>query len=119
MPSSRGLLLILILTFLCSGSFAARGAAQSGAPSAPDANPGRRTVSTPATLTPVGYLQFENGILHAQDSTEFSTRVGVNQVTKLTVHPRLQLILLSEPLVGSVVAGGRARGAGGGSAGAR
>ena len=32
-------------------------------PDAPVANPARPTVSTPATLTPVGYLQFETGIL--------------------------------------------------------
>jgi hypothetical protein len=65
------------------------------------ANPGRPTVSTPATLTPVGYLQFENGILGATTSPEFSTRVAINQVTKLTVASRLQLILLSEPFIHS------------------
>ena len=64
----------------------------------PEANPGRPTVSTPATLTPVGYLQFENGALFADSSTEFSRRFGVSQVTKLTVLPRLELILQSEPL---------------------
>jgi hypothetical protein len=67
----------------------------------PDANPGRPTVSTPATLTPLGYLQFENGILGAGDSSEFDTRLGINQVTKLTVLPRLELFLQSEPLVRS------------------
>ena len=117
MPSSRHLLQILIFAFVYSGSFIARSAAQSGAASAPDANPARPTVSTPATLTPVGYLQFENGILYAQDSTEFSTRLSVNQVTKLTVHPRLQLILLSEPLVRSGVEGQHPRQTGGVSAG--
>jgi hypothetical protein len=65
------------------------------------ANPGRPTVSTPATLTPVGYLQFENGILGAVTSPEFSTRVALNQITKLTVAPRLQLILQSEPFIHS------------------
>jgi hypothetical protein len=53
----------------------------------PQANPARPTVSTPATLTPIGYLQFENGILYARDSVEFASRSGVNQVTKLTVAP--------------------------------
>jgi hypothetical protein len=72
--------------------------AQSGPPSVPEANPGRPTVSTPATLTPVGYLQFENGTLFAEDSTEFSKRLGIGQVTKLSVLPRLQLFLQSEPL---------------------
>jgi hypothetical protein len=62
--------------------------AQSGTPSVPEANPGRPTVSTPATLTPVGYPQFENGTLFAEDSTEFSKRIGVGQVTKLSVLPR-------------------------------
>ena len=65
----------------------------------PDANPARPTVSTPATLTPVGYLQFEAGTLGATASPEFDTRFGVNEVTKLTVHPRLELLLLTEPLV--------------------
>src|ERR1700745_1326610 len=72
--------------------------AQSGTPPVPEANPGRPTVSTPATLTPVGYLQFENGVLFAQDSTEFSKRLGLGQVTKLSVLPRLELFLQSEPL---------------------
>jgi hypothetical protein len=31
-----------------------------------EANPGRPTVSTPATLTPPGYLQFETGSLGAE-----------------------------------------------------
>lgn len=65
----------------------------------PEANPGRPTVSTPATLTAVGYLQFENGGLYASTSPEFTTRFGINQVTKLTVASRLQLLALSEPLV--------------------
>jgi hypothetical protein len=65
----------------------------------PEANPARPTVATPATLTPVGYLQFENGILYATGSDEFSSRFGVNQVTKLTVHPRLQFLVSSEPVV--------------------
>jgi hypothetical protein len=69
-----------------------------GTSAVPDANPGRPTVSTPAALTPVGYLQFENGTLFAEQSTEFSNRFGASQVTKLAVLPRLELILESEPL---------------------
>jgi hypothetical protein len=76
---------------------ASRGFAQSTDPDVPEANPARPTVATPATLTPVGYLQFENGVQYAADSAEFSGRVGFNQVTKLTVHPRLQFLVLSEP----------------------
>jgi len=36
------------------------------------ANPARPTVSTPATLTPVGYFQFETGFLAAWHSPELS-----------------------------------------------
>lgn len=78
--------------------------AQSRTSTIPDANPARPTVSTPATLTPVGYLQFENGVLIAKTSPEFSTRLGINQVTKLTVHRRLELILQIEPVVRSLSA---------------
>lgn len=80
-------------------AFLQSSSAQSGTSAVPDANPGRPTVSTPATLTPVGYLQFENGTLFAEDSTEFSNRFGVDQVIKLAVLPRLELFLQSESLV--------------------
>jgi hypothetical protein len=40
-------------------------AAQSPVDEGPEANPGRPTVSTPATITPVGYLQFETGFVPA------------------------------------------------------
>jgi hypothetical protein len=77
---------------------AARIGAQSSAGETPAANPGRPTVSSPATLTPVGYVQFENGGIYAESSPEFTTLFGINQVTKLTVASRLQLLALSEPL---------------------
>src|ERR1700730_13581229 len=67
----------------------------------PEANPARPTVSTPATLTPIGYFQFETGSLGATTSPEFGTRVGINQVTKLTVLPRIELFVQTEPYVHS------------------
>lgn len=67
------------------------------APQAPQANPGRPTVSTPATLTPVGYLQFENGGLYAAASPDVAKSLSISQVTKLTVASRLQLLLVSQP----------------------
>jgi hypothetical protein len=88
----------LICSLLVLNLSAQLARAQSGTPPVPEANPGRPTVSTPATLTPVGYLQFENGLLFAQDSAEFSKRLGIGQVTKLSVLPRLELFLQSEPL---------------------
>ena len=93
----------LIWLFLMLCAFVQLSFAQSGTTSVPDANPGRPTVSTPATITPAGYLQFENGLLFAQDSTDFSNRIGVSQVTKLSVVPRLELFLQSEPLAISQV----------------
>jgi hypothetical protein len=75
-------------------------------------------VATPATLTPVGYLQFENGVLYASDSGEFATQASINQVTKLAVNSRLQFLLLSEPYAHSKIAEGQGSSdAGGVSAG--
>ena len=59
---------------------------QNGLPDEPEANPGRPTVSNPATLAPVGYLQFETGTLGATGSLEFSTYYEFNEVVKLAVH---------------------------------
>jgi len=75
-------------------------------------------VATPATLTPVGYLQFENGGLYASDSGEFATQSSINQVTKLAVNSRLQFLLLSGPFAYSKDAVGlKSSDAGGISAG--
>lgn len=63
-------------------------------------------MATPATLTPVGYLQFENGGLYASDSGEFVTQASINQVTKLAVNSRLQFLLLSEPFAHSKITDG-------------
>lgn len=117
MPFQRGarFTIICIALILCAtiGNYAA----QSGAPSVPDANPGRPTVSSPATLTPVGFLQFESGGMFAHNSPEFSNRMSFQQVTKLTVHPRLELILQSEPIVWSESSGQSAFQIGGVAAG--
>ena len=66
--------------------------AQSEVVDEPEANPGRPTVSTPATLTPVGYLQFETGFTPAYDSPEFSSRYGLSEVIKLAVASRLEFV---------------------------
>ncbi len=70
---------------------------QAPASEIPEANPGRPTVATPATLTPVGYVQFENGGLYASTSPGVKSQFGINQVTKLTVAPRLQFLGLFSP----------------------
>lgn len=84
--------------------------AQVAPPVMPEANPARPTVSTPATLTPAGYLQFENGGLFAADSPEFSRRLGIEQATKLSIDSRVQLLALFEPFThstGAEVSGNR------------
>ncbi len=64
---------------------------------APEANPGRPTVSTPATLTPIGYFQFETGYLGAWHSPEFSSQSSVNEVVKFSVTPRIELLAADQP----------------------
>ena len=64
----------------------------------PEANPGRPTVSTPATLTPVKFLQFETGSVTARHSPEFASRTSFNEVIKLTVQKRVQFLVSVEPL---------------------
>lgn len=74
----------------------------------PEANPARPTVTNPATLTLVGYLQFEQGYLGSFRSPETWSQNGVNQVIKLAVHPRLMLQLASQPFAVSHAADGDA-----------
>ena len=48
-------------------------------------------MSTPATLTPVGYLQFETGAVGAMNSPEFSSRTSVNEVLKFSSFPSIRV----------------------------
>lgn len=71
--------------------------AQTPDSSTPAANPSRPTVTNPATLPPVGYLQFEQGYLGSLTSPETSTQYGVNQVSKIAVATRLMLQVQTQP----------------------
>jgi hypothetical protein len=93
----RTLLYVLEIFGVCAPSSAAQSG--QGQTDEPAANPARPTVSNPATLTPVGYLQFETGVLGAIDSPEFSTRFEFNEVIKLAVSHRLEFVESSEPVV--------------------
>jgi hypothetical protein len=86
------------LLFLISASLARPAAAQSQDEREPEANPGRPTVSTPATLSPVGYLQFESGFTGANISFEFSSRYSLNEVAKLSVTRRVEFLASAEPV---------------------
>ena len=68
---------------------------------AQEANPGRPTVSTPATLTPVGYLQFETGVLGAEHSPDLPNQISFNEVIKFSPSKRLELLLQSQPFAHS------------------
>jgi hypothetical protein len=74
----------------------------SAEPDVPVANPGRPTVSTPATLTPSGYFQFESGVLSAWTSPEFSSQTSVNEVVKFAVSRRIELLAGVEPVAHSL-----------------
>jgi len=69
------------------------------------ANPARPTISTPATITPPGYLQFETGMLGANRSPEFSSQQGLNEVIKLSFSRRFEFFAASGPFVHSRVLG--------------
>ena len=90
--------------------FALRANGQTPVGEEPEANPGRPTVSTPATLTPAGYLQFETGLSAANHSPEFSSRFAPSEVLKFSVHPRLDFLASSEPVVHYRAAGRTANG---------
>jgi hypothetical protein len=87
----------LVLLMSCVISWQVAPAAQSS--DEPEANPGRPTVSTPATLPPVGYLQFETGFGGSGDSPGFTSRFSFINVTKLSVTPRIELLTSVEPIV--------------------
>jgi hypothetical protein len=100
----------LLLPFLVGVAIPA--AAQQGAgtpesagqrcqPEEPAANPGRPTVSTPATLTPVGYFQFETGFLGAWHSPEFSSQSSLNEVVRFSLTRRIQLLAAVGPFAHS------------------
>ena len=93
------------LFFLACGLTAQSALAQSREDEPPEANPGRPTVSTPATLTPPGYLQFESGFTGAANSPELSSRYSFNEIMKLSVIQRLELVASAEPIVHSTAGG--------------
>jgi hypothetical protein len=96
--SSRAILLAVVLAALSLPAAAQAVARQENTPTA---NPGRPTVSTPATLTPVGYLQFETGLLAAWHSPQFATQQSLGEVTKLTISRRVQFLVGTGPYVHS------------------
>jgi hypothetical protein len=96
LPRTRHAAILLLLCFL--GTIRSSHGQETD-PDGPMANPGRPTVSTPATITPIDYLQCETGFLGAKHSPEFSSRSSVNEVLKFSVSHRLELLASAEPIV--------------------
>jgi hypothetical protein len=115
--------LAIIVSFavalVAQGSPKASGDNAPSDPNAPVANPGRPTVSTPATLTPVGYLQLETGVLSAWISPEVSSQTNLNEVMKLAVLPRVEFLAGFEPVAHSRMGQLSSNDAGGVSLGAQ
>jgi hypothetical protein len=78
----------------------------------PEANPGRPTVATPATLTPIGYLQFETGIQAAWHSPGVISQTSINEVIKYSFSSRIELLASTEPYAHSNAPGQPTNGAG-------
>lgn len=79
---------------------------------APKANPARPTITNPATLPPVGYLQFEQGIVQANTSPGLGHQFSIGQTVRLAVHPRLLLEFLSQPFASTKTPDGPTKDAG-------
>lgn len=70
----------------------------------PEANPARPTITNPAHIPPVGYLQFEQGWLEAGGSPDgLKRQFSVVQTTKLSLTRWLMVQLASQPLAVSQV----------------
>jgi hypothetical protein len=110
---------ILILAVASSAQEAPTSQKDASEPDAPVANPGRPTVSTPATLTPVGYFQFESGMLGAWTSPGLSSQTSVNEVVKFAVSRRFEFLVGAEPFAHSRVTDLSSNDAGGISLGAQ
>ncbi len=63
----------------------------------PKAKPARPTVATPAAITPVGYLQFESGVLTGWHSPGVVSQTSFNEVIKYSISSRIELLAVSEP----------------------
>jgi hypothetical protein len=109
---TRGFSLLLLALFLAVALVAAaqqqepsKNPAASTAADDVEANPGRPTVSTPATLTPVDYFQFETGVLAAWNSPGLSSQENLTEVIKFSVSRRIQLLASSAPFAHSSAVG--------------
>jgi hypothetical protein len=65
----------------------------------PEANPSRPTITNPAHIPPVGYVQFEQGFLQANGSPSgLAGQFSLVEAIRLSVHPRVMVQFLSQPV---------------------
>lgn len=77
--------------------------------SPPAANPGRPTFTNSADLPPAGYVQLEQGFVQAGNSPGLGSQFSIGQVTKIAVHPRLMLEVVSQPFARTSLPPGSSR----------
>ncbi len=95
--SQLALFLVMALVAVAQQQEPSKNPAASGAADDAVANPARPTVSTPATLTPVGYFQFETGVLAAWNSPGVSSQQSLNEVIKFSASRWIELLVADEP----------------------
>jgi hypothetical protein len=99
MRASRrcSLILVLLVAAAAAAQQTQEKTQEAPSPDAPVANPGRPTVSTPATLTPVGYVQFETGTLAGWQSPGLVSQTSINEVIKYSASRWLEVLVATEP----------------------
>lgn len=102
MRAAFALAMALLLTQAACGQQGGSSDTSAAQPDSPAANPGRPTVSTPATLTPPGYLQFETGTLAAWKSPGLSSQTSLNEVVKFAVANRIEFLAGFEPVARTI-----------------
>jgi hypothetical protein len=86
-----------------SGVVSAQGVSPDAA-KVPEANPSRPTITNPAGIPPVGYLQFEQGFVQANGSPSgLSRQFSVVQAVRLAIAPRLMVQFASQPFAVSQI----------------
>lgn len=69
----------------------------------PEANPARPTITNPAHIPPPGYLQFEQGLLQANDSPSLRRQFSGVQTTKLSFSHYVMGQISSQPIARSAL----------------
>jgi len=97
--------LLVLFPIAASAQESQQASQEKAAQEIPEANPGRPTVATPATLTPVGYLQFETGVLAAWHSPGVVSQTSINEVIKYAPSRWVEFLVATQPYAHSHAVG--------------